>query len=434
MPPQLQEGIYHAPGVRPGPAYGILFLQAASEAMAERVGVAVQQLWEMYQGLKGGNVPDLPGQPVPSGNLTCLLGYGVKAFELSGARRDIPAELQQFGRFRSPLTSGGGPLLLGSGQVYADDIRKNPATEILAVQFIADTQLAVNRAIIETWKLLHDQSLSQEGGVLSVAGFLQGFQRDDHRSWIDFHDGTSNLPSDEREEVIVIKDESAGNDQWTIGGTYMVYVRIGVDLPAWRRLSRSQQELQVGRDKLSGCPLIPNGTGAAPSAGCPVAGTAGVAAPGNEAFFEPEDVPRPSPLGMSHVQRVNHHIQPIEDRNSLRIFRQGYEFLEQTETAPGFRAGLNFVSFQDTPERVFRILTQEGWLGRTNFSGDPDDPLPGMTRLLTTRAAGVYLVPPVVGTEVFPGSSVFMPRPRGRSTTTGSPTRSRGSRTRGRRS
>ena len=76
MPPQLQEGIYHAPGVRPGPAYGILFLQAASEATAMPVGVAVQQLWEMYQGLKHGSVPDLPGKPVPSGNLTCLLGYG----------------------------------------------------------------------------------------------------------------------------------------------------------------------------------------------------------------------------------------------------------------------------------------------------------------------------------------------------------------------
>lgn len=425
MAPRLQEGIYHAPGVRPGAAYGILFLQATGGATAERVGGAVRDLWAVYQGLKQGDVPDLPGQTVPSGNLTCLLGYGVNAFELPGARRQVPDELQQFGRFRSPLTSGGGPLLLGSGQVYADDVRKNPATEILAVQFIADTQFAVNRAVIETWKLLQDQSLSQEGGVLSVAGFFQGFQRDDHRSWIDFHDGTSNLPSDQREGVIPVKEVSAGNDQWTVGGTYMVYLRTPVDLPAWRRLSRSQQELQVGRDKLSGCPLIPRAAGTTPAAGCPVTGTSGVSEPGNESFFEPEDVPRPSPLGMSHVQRVNHHVQPTDDRNSLRVFRQGYEFLEQTESAPGFRAGLNFVSFQDTPERLFRIMTQEGWLGRTNFGGDPDQPLAGMSRLLTTRAAGVYLVPPVVGTEIFPGSSVFMPRPRGRSTPASSSTHSR---------
>jgi len=393
-----------------------------------------KRLWAVYQGLKQGDIPDLPGQRVPPGNLTCLLGYGVKAFELAGARRAVPDELQQFGRFRSPLTSGGGPLLLGSGQVYADDVRKNPATEILAVQFVADTQFAVNRAVVETWKLLQDQSRSQEGGVLSVAGFFQGFQRDDHRSWIDFHDGTSNLPSDQRQGVIVVKGMPAGNDQWTVGGTYMVYLRTPVDLPAWRRLSRSQQELQVGRDKLSGCPLIPSGAGTTPATGCPAMGTVGVNEPGNESFFEPEDVPRPSLLGMSHVQRVNQHITPPDDRNSLRIFRQGYEFLEQSESVPGFRAGLNFVSFQDSPERLFRIMTQPGWLGRTNFGGDPDQPLPGMSRLLTTRAAGVYLIPPVVGTEIFPGSSVFMPRPRGGSAPTSSSTRSRSSRASRRRS
>jgi Dyp-type peroxidase family len=409
MAPRLQEGIYHAPGVRPGPAYGITFLQAAADVPADRISNSIRGLWELYQALKQGNVHDLPGQLVPGGNLTCMVCYGIKAFELTGARRTVPAELQQFGRFRSPLTAGGGPLLLGSGQLYADDVRKNPATETLAVQFIADTQLAVNRAIVETWKFLQDRAASSQGEVLSLAGFFQGFQRDDHRSWLDFHDGTSNLPSERREEVIVIKDASAGADQWTVGGTYMVYIRMAVDLSAWRRLTKAQQDFQIGREKLTGCPLVPQDSGSAPAGGCPVTGTIGVHEPGNDEFFEPEDVPRPSPLGMSHVQRVNHHRQDLDARDSLRIFRQGYEFLEQTDAAPGFRAGLNFVSFQDTPERMFRIFTQEGWLGRTNFGGDPNQPLPGMDRLLTTRAAGVFFVPPVIPTEVFPGSSIFMP-------------------------
>lgn len=408
MPPHLQEGIYHEPGVRPGPAFGIVFLQLANEVPISRVGNAVKALWELYQGLKRGEVLDLPGQRVPHGNLTCLLGYGVKVFDLTGVQRRAPAELQQFGRFRQPLTSGGGPLLLGSGQVYADDLRKNTATEILAFQFIADTQLAVNRAIVETWKLLHDQSQSSDGSVLSVAGFFQGFQRDDHRSWIDFHDGISNLPSDRREEAIVVKETSAGNEQWTVGGTYMVYIRTAVDLTVWRRLTRLQQEILVGRDKLSGCPLTSGDmTGTTSVAGCPVIGTSGIHEPGNDAFFEPEEVQGPSLLRISHVQRVNHHRQDFDARDSLRIFRQGYEFLEQTESAPGFRVGLNFVSFQDTPERLFRILTQEGWLGRTNFGGDPALPLPGTDRLLTTRAAGVFFVPPVISGEVFPGSSIF---------------------------
>jgi deferrochelatase/peroxidase EfeB len=126
----------------------------------------------------------------------------------------------------------------------------------------------------------------------------------------------------------------------------------------------------------------------------------------NEPFREPPDAA--DVLRQSHVQRANHHVRPASDRNSLRVFRQGYEFLEPLARAPGFRAGLNFVSFQDTPERLLRALTQDGWLGGTNFSGDPDNQPPGMDQLLSVRAGGVFLVPPVTDEERFPGSSVFL--------------------------
>ncbi len=76
--------------------------------------------------------------------------------------------------------------------------------------------------------------------------------------------------------------------------------------------------------------------------------------------------------------------------------------------SPGFKAGLNFLSFQDTPERLLRILTQDGCLGNTNFGGDPENLLPGMYRLRTVRAGGgLFLAPPVTDDEPFPGSSIF---------------------------
>ncbi|MGH4000764.1 MAG: hypothetical protein ACRDTJ_25250, partial [Pseudonocardiaceae bacterium] len=106
--------------------------------------------------------------------------------------------------------------------------------------------------------------------------------------------------------------------------------------------------------------------------------------------------------------RGHHHELPINSRNSLRVFRQGYEFLEPLDQAPGFRAGLNFVSFQDTPERLRRMLTQDTWLGRINFGGDPARQLPGMDRLLTVRAAGIYLAPPNGEGESFPGASILI--------------------------
>ena len=84
--------------------------------------------------------------------------------------------------------------------------------------------------------------------------------------------------------------------------------------------------------------------------------------------------------------------------------------MEWRESAPGFRLGLNFVSFQDTTERVIRILSQPGWLGDVNFGGDPDRQPPGMDRLLKVYAAGVYLVPPKIEGELFPGDqAIFEP-------------------------
>jgi deferrochelatase/peroxidase EfeB len=115
-----------------------------------------------------------------------------------------------------------------------------------------------------------------------------------------------------------------------------------------------------------------------------------------------------SPLNVSHTHRANQNkAEDVGSRNSLRVFRQGYEFLEAIDSTPGFRAGLNFVSFQDTPERLLRMLTQPTWLGGVNFGGGDNEQLPGMERLITVRAGGVFLVPPVVEGEAFPGAKIF---------------------------
>jgi deferrochelatase/peroxidase EfeB len=409
MAGQLQRGIYHASGSRPGKFFAILFLRAARDLDARVVGEAFAALWAIYQGLRRGEVRDLPGHPVPPGRLTVLVGFGRNIFALPNARHPLPSDLGDQHRFRSPLPTGGGTILAGSGLAYADDVRANPATEDIAVQFIADTQLAVDRAIVETWKALADGLGPDPAAPLLLTTFYTGFQRDDGRSWIDFHDGLSNMRSQERPGAITIKPSPLPADAWTAGGTYLAFLRLGVDLAVWRTLDRRQQELHVGRDKLSGCPLASlDGQGQpVPQTGCPIVGTREVTAPGNEAQREHPPAADPA-LQQSHVHRANHLAAPPTDRNSLRIFRQGYEFLEPVERAPGFRAGLNFVSFQDTPERLFRMLFQPTWLGSTNFGGDPNRQLPGMERLLSVQSGGVFLVPPMVRGAAFPGSSILL--------------------------
>lgn len=395
MDERFQEGLFHAPGMRPLSCFTILFLRAKKDASALDVGKAMGALWIRYQDLKKGRLPDIAPVLVPTGGLTVLVGFGMRAFQLPGARQE-PVELGKRAQFLSPLPSGGGSLLPASGLNYDTDVVINRATEDIAVQFIADTQLAVHRAVVETWKFLHDQG---DQSALMLAGFYSGFSREDGRSWIDFHDGLSNMKSDQRASAMAIKTATEA-DSWTKGGTYMAFMRVGVDLSAWRRLSVEQQELVVGRAKHSGCPFQ---SVDAQGRGVPVAGCD--ANPTNEDFHEPPEGVGDPALKLSHVQRANHHRRNVERDDSLRIYRQGYEFLESIEMAPGFRAGLNFVSFQDTPRRLTRMLTTPGWLGSTNFGGE-DGSHGGLLRV---RAAGIFLVPPVNNGDPFPGASIFSP-------------------------
>ncbi|HSK26944.1 MAG TPA: hypothetical protein VK894_08555, partial [Jiangellales bacterium] len=387
----LQDGIYYDHGERPGAAFGIAFLRAGAEATAADVGTLLHRLWDLWQGLGRGEVPGLPDATVPPGGLTTLVGYGVKVYDLPGAGHPVPQGQGEAARFRSPLPQGGGPLLRGAGLRYAPDVTANAATEDVVVQWVADTELAVHRALVETAReITRARDAATGEAPLELAAFYRGSGRDDGRSWIGFHDGVSNLRSGaERAGVVTIEPDNAPlpADAWTVGGTYLAFIRLSVDLDVWDGIDRRTQELLVGRDKVTGSPLVavgPDGT-PEPHAGCPVAGTETVLDPGNETFREPPPVTDPALLA-SHVQRANQHREPATAPNSLRVYRQGYEYLETSGTSVS--VGLNFVSFQDSLSRLLRSLTQPGWLGGTNFGGTP----PASPELLGVRAAAVFLV------------------------------------------
>ena len=419
----LQEGIYYSEGSKPGKFFCILFLRADPSLNANTIGEYFSKLWNMYLDLKKGIIKDLPGHEIPHGNLTVLVGYGQNLFNINGIKKNIPHDLaSERYKIEKPGILGGGRVIIGAGLNYSSNIIKNVATEDIAIQFIADTQLAINRCILETWKFLHDNVNTETGkSPISLGHFFSGFQRDDFRSMLDFHDGVSNMKSgNPRKKAIVIESTSVDQEKWTENSTYLAFFRITVDLCIWRKIPRSKQEIIIGRDKLSGCPIVnidPNGNPILKS-GCPVEGTKDITEPGNERFHDFGNVDiKHSELRRSHIMRANRNrTEDTGSRNSSRVLRQGYEFLEQINEEPGFRWGLNFVSFQDTPERLFRMLTQPGWLGNTNFGGNPNSPedgvleppVPGMDRLLYVQAAGIYLVPPLSSTEKFPGSSLFL--------------------------
>ena len=99
----------------------------------------------------------------------------------------------------------------------------------------------------------------------------------------------------------------------------------------------------------------------------------------------------------SHIHRVNQNRASPYAPGGLRMFRQGYDFLEHLGPA-GPRLGLNFVSFQRSLAILAHVMHLPGWLGDADFGGDE----PPFTSVL---AGGLYAVPPVE--SPFPGAGLF---------------------------
>jgi Dyp-type peroxidase family len=366
------------------------------------------RLWKMYGQLQKGIIPDL-GMKKSShhGNLTVLLGYGPKFFEINGLRKRKPAQLNEEWLFEDPEL-GGDPILSGVGLKYAEDVTSNDISKAQFVfQFIADTQLATNRPIVETWKLLRNIDADGSSAPMVMRRFFTGFNRPDGRGWLGFHDGVSNIRSSERlKNIHIAKQDLKAEDQWTSSGTYMAFLRIAVDLNTWESIPIAEQEKIVGRQKKSGCPLIridERGNNVF-AGGCPVIGTQEIIEKGNERFREYGPTQSGSTYRATAANPVKSHVgRMLKTQN--RILRQGFEFLEAINNYPYFRVGLNFVSFQGSTEKIFRIIKYG--FDQVNFGGDPVNRIAGTDKLLSVRGAGIFLVPPFVRGEEFPGEVAF---------------------------
>ena len=425
----IQDGIYYDKipfqakhslqgSIHSNHCFALLFLKAPNNSAYE-VQKSIEGLWKMYDSLRNGYSYELEDCSFPPGGLTILISYGQRIFELSGISKKIPVDFKE--KQFLPAKPGK-PILPGCGIKYSDINHDNVGlSEDIALQFIADTQLGTYRAIVETKKYLQKNKKQP----LKFSKFYTGFQRDDGRSWLGFHDEVSNMKSSkERLDAIAIdtiNNKLLPRDYWTRNGTYMVYLRLEIDLDMWNTIDRRNQELIIGRDKLRGSPIVgidkngnPVTNKALPSA-YEVHGF-------DRRFHEHPDYLRPPKLpknvrplldtqasaeilNESHIGRAR-HIDNIDSeyRVSRRIFRQGFEFLDPIYNDPtkNLRVGQNFISFQNDPSRLFFILTHPDWMGNTNFGGSKNNK---MKKLLSVLAAGVFFVPPME--KPFPGISLF---------------------------
>ena len=398
--------------------YAILFLRIQDGSKVEQVINDLNSIWQMYEQLKKGKVASLDKCSAPNRGLSVLIGYGPEVFKMPGITKSIPRDFAGM-QFLRPIN--GKPILDGCGINYSEQSCQNVGnSEHIAIQIISGSQLGTFRAIVETWQLLHDKP--RDDHCLQLSKYFTGFQRDDGRSWLGFHDEVSNMKNakDRRDAVAIDRtsNQLKPDDYWTEGGTYMGFIRIEIDLETWNRIGRKAQELIVGRDKISGSPII----------GLDKKGDLiiekGYDGVDPAEFYDIKFHEHPDYLKISkfrtaknidieksrnmliqtHIGRTR-HISNIasKDPSSRRIYRQGFEFIEPNPNGgKPFKLGLNFISFQNDPRRLIFILTDPRWMGKSNFGG-PD----GLfnNKVMSVISAGMFFIP--VAEKPFPGYSLF---------------------------
>jgi deferrochelatase/peroxidase EfeB len=399
-------------------SYAILFLKILGGFKAEHVAIELKNIWNIYEQLKKGKVANLDKYTVPHRGLSTLIGYGPEVFKVPGITKAIPKDF--VGTQFLPSIKGK-PILDGCGINYSEQSCQNVSvSEHIALQFVSGTQLGSYRAIVETWQHLNGQP--KDDHCLQLTNFFTGFQRDDGRSWLGFHDEVSNMKDEkERREAIAIdrtSNQLKPDDFWTEGGTYMGFLRTEIDLEVWNRIGRKGQELIIGRDKRTGSPII-----AVDEKGDAILVESYEGMDPAEfydtKFHEHPDYLKTSKFSnmkgidieesrnvliQSHIGRTR-HISNVgsKDPTSRRIYRQGFEFMEpmSNEKKP-FRVGLNFICFQNDPRRLIFILTDPRWMGKSNFGGPH-----GLfnNKLLSVISSGMFFIP--AAEEPFPGYSIF---------------------------
>lgn len=406
----LQSGI-HWLGSLPS-SFRLIQINISTGASRSEVRTALETVWAMLADLRVGILRDFRNQAKadedfprfdPNG-LSVALMYGRRFFD---DKIHVPALVPTAARPRLLRYLGSAPFRSLHWK-DPDDLRHDPEKQDslqtdLGLQLTANSELAVNRVIVELHKLISDEHLP-----LRIVRFSAGFKREDHRSWIDFHDGINNMTPEQRRTAIEVID---GDLTWMVGGTYMAHLKIPIDLQEWRRMTRVQQELVVGRDKFWGCPIetttpdMQNNPSPVLHSQCPFTGTFNADTPPE--IIDPGQA-SDRIVAASHIHRANLlRVEPIPDNDSAnRIYRQGFEFLDDSGNGQ-ISLGLNFIGFVRSLRVINDILAAPGWMGDVNFgsTSQQEEGDPPSVRLMSISIGSYYAVPP--DKKPFPGAELW---------------------------
>lgn len=389
-------------------AYNLTTLDPASTlAAVERLREVVRK--ELKSDLDGPNPPELLDQPsAETGelgfddgydryHLTITVAFGAGAFAKLASSQP-PADLiaipwAQLGDQPRAANDNGDVLL----QVCSDSL-------YITEHVLRRVEQELNDVLESVWVVAGHQRHNSRSGRAS---------RGEGRALIGFLDGTSNLRPganpDDAKLVFVDPDavpnypppvvETAGapnpyggpqppilpgdlrprpasEPEWTRGGSYVVVRASTFNASAWDARSQRDQELAVGRHKVSGQPLDAADDASAPDVAEPQFGS------GND----PEGAITPL---ASHVRKSNPRGPGDELR---RIFRRGYPLITATGTGE-LQRGLIFIAFARSISTQFEFITRA-------WTNNPDFPRPGagidrLREIETVLCGGYFFAPPL---------------------------------------
>lgn len=315
----------HQPGVlEPRPAAAVF---CAFDAIAESPGELAdalralsdhgRRLMHGYDALVGapgaGPTPDsgILGTRVRPDALTVTVGLGASLFDrrygLAGRR---PRGLEPMPPFPDDD--------LVAGETHGDVLLQLCAgSQDTLLHALRDLMRATRGALAPRWKVEGFLSAPREPGAA--------------RNLLGFKDGTANPdPADRRLTDRLLWVGRGEGPDWTMGGTFSVVRVIRNRVEFWDRVSRAEQELMIGRDKVSGAPLGRRREHDGPG-------------------YHEDPHGRRIPLD-AHIRLARPRTPATEDS---RILRRSFSYSRGIDAAGQLDMGLIFCSFQRDLERQF---------------------------------------------------------------------------------
>jgi deferrochelatase/peroxidase EfeB len=330
-------------------------LAAALHALSDRARRLTAGYTPLIGAADEGPTPDsgILGGRVPPDALTVTIGLGGSLFDgRYGLASHRPRHLK-------PMTT-----------FPDDDLVAEETHGDLLLQLCANTSETLLHALRDLMRATRGQLAAR----WKVEGFLPAAREPGaSRNLLGFKDGTSNPDPRDAKLMDRLVWAGAGEPGWARGGTYQVVRIIRNRVEFWDRVALSEQELMIGREKISGAPL-------------------GRRREADEPGYA--DDPRGERIPLDAHMRLANPRTP--ESEAARILRRPYNYSRGIDASGQLDMGLIFCCFQADVGRQFEAVQKR-------LAGEP------LVDYVVPTGGGYFFAPPgATDGRDFVGSGLFV--------------------------